>query len=66
MYAYEAGKRAVEEHYQRCHIQAEVELTERPGWYRSRVEIKGRPRKSINLPNHDHLGAVELWFSSPP
>src|SRR5699024_9526787 len=64
MYAYEAGKRAVEEHYQRCHIQAEVELTERPGWYRSRVEIKGRPLISIIIPNKDHIGDLELCLSS--
>ncbi len=64
MYAYEAGKRAVEEHYQRCHIAAEVEMTERPGWYRSRVEIKRRPLISIIIPNKDHIGDLELCLSS--
>ena len=39
-------------------------MTERPGWYRSRVEIKGRPLISIIIPNKDHIGDLELCLSS--
>ena len=63
-YAYEAGRRAVEEHYKRLEIPAEVELTERPGWYRSRVKIQGKPLISIIIPNKDHIGDLELCLSS--
>ena len=41
-YAFEAGRKAVEEHYKRMGIPAKVEMTERPGWYRSRLEIQGK------------------------
>ncbi len=63
-YAYEAGRRAVEEHYERMGIPAEVELTERPGWYRSRVKIQGKPMVSIIIPNKDHTGDLNLCLSS--
>lgn len=63
-YAYEAGKRAVEEHYKRQGIPAEVEMTERPGWYRSRVKIQGKPLVSIIIPNKDHIQDLELCLSS--
>lgn len=63
-YAFEAGKRAIEAHYERAGIQADVELTERPGWYRSHVEIEGKPLISIIIPNKDHIDDLELCISS--
>lgn len=63
-YAYEAGRRAIEEHYERMGIPADVELTERPGWYRSRVEIQGTPLVSMIIPNKDHIDDLELCLSS--
>ena len=54
-YAFEAGRKAVEEHYRRMGIGAEVEMTERPGWYRSRVAIEGNPLISVIIPNKDHV-----------
>lgn len=64
LYAYEAGRRAVEEHYRRQHIEAKVEMTERFGWYRSRVKIQGNPLISIIIPNKDHTEDLELCLSS--
>ena len=64
LYAFEAGKRAIEAHYERMGIRANVELTERPGWYRSHVEIKGEPLISIIIPNKDHIDDLELCVSS--
>ena len=63
-YAFEAGKRAVEAHYERMGIPAEVELTDRPGWYRSHVKIEGEPMISIIIPNKDHMEDLELCVSS--
>ena len=63
-YAFEAGKRAIEAHYERAGIRADVELTERPGWYRSHVEIEGEPLISIIIPNKDHIDDLELCISS--
>lgn len=44
LYAYEAGKRALEAHFKRCQIQAEVENTRDPGFYRTKYKNfpKGR------------------------
>lgn len=63
-YAYEAGKRALEAHYRRMGLPAEVEMTERPGWYRSRVMLQGQPLISIIIPNKDHTKDLELCLSS--
>lgn len=63
-YAFEAGKRAIEAHYRRLGIQAEVEMTEHPGWYRSHVAIVGEPMVSIIIPNKDHIQDLELCISS--
>ena len=69
-YAFEAGRKAVEEHYKRMGIPAKVEMTERPGWYRSRLEIQGNPMISVIIPNKDHTEDLELcflpWQSAPP
>ena len=63
-YAFEAGKKAIEAHYERMGIHADVELTDRPGWYRSHVEITGEPLISIIIPNKDHIDDLELCISS--
>ena len=63
-YAFEAGRKAVEEHYKRMGIPAKVEMTERPGWYRSRLEIQGNPMISVIIPNKDHTEDLELCLSS--
>ena len=58
-YAYEAGCRAIQEHYRRVGIEAEVEMTKHPGWYRSHVKIQGEPLVSILIPNKDHIDDLE-------
>lgn len=63
-YAFEAGKRAVEDHYRRLGIKAEVEMTDRPGWYRSHVAIDGEPMISIIIPNKDHIDDLDLCITS--
>lgn len=63
-YAYEAGRKAVREHYQRLGIDARVEMTERPGWYRSHVKVQGNPLISVIIPNKDHTDDLELCLFS--
>lgn len=63
-YAFEAGRKAVEEHYRRMGIPAEVEMTQRPGWYRSRVKLEGTPLVSVIIPNKDHIEDLELCLTS--
>lgn len=46
-YAYNAGKRAIEEHLARCSDKGWVEETENPGFYKVKYELKGKPLVSI-------------------
>ena len=63
-YAYEAGCRAIQEHYRRVGIEAEVEMTKHPGWYRSHVKIQGEPLVSIIIPNKDHIDDLKRCMDS--
>lgn len=63
-YAYEAGRNAIREHYQRLGIDASVEMTDCPGWYRSYVKIQGNPMISIIIPNKDHVDDLERCLFS--
>lgn len=49
MYAYEAGKRAIESHLERMNINAKVETTEYTGFYSIIYELSSAPRISIVL-----------------
>ncbi len=46
-YAFEAGKRALEDHYKRVNIEACVEHTECPGLFHTRYILKNKPFVSI-------------------
>lgn len=48
-YAYEAGCRALNDHYQRTGIQARAEYTGLPGRYRTRFELKETPKICVLL-----------------
>lgn len=63
-YAFEAGERAVQAHYNRVGIPAKVESTKYMGFYRSRYEISGNPLVSIIIPNKDHIDDLEKCISS--
>ncbi|MBP3489029.1 MAG: glycosyltransferase family 2 protein [Roseburia sp.] len=54
LYAFEAGRRAVEEHYRRLGIPARVENAQFYGMYRTIYEWKEEPLVSIIIPNKDH------------
>lgn len=54
-YAFEAGKRAIEAHYERTGVAAEVCQGEFLGLYRTRFHRSHDPLISIVIPNKDHI-----------
>lgn len=63
-YAFEAGKRAVQAHYHRCGIPAEVLMGPFPGLYRTVYKWKEQPLISILIPNKDHIEDLENCIAS--
>lgn len=63
-YAFEAGKRAIEEHYKRTGIQAEVLQGEFLGLYRTRFIRDHDPLISIIIPNKDHTEDLKRCMDS--
>ena len=54
-YAFSAGQRALQEHFDRCGIPASVALGQYPGLYRTRYMWPEQPLVSILIPNKDHI-----------
>ena len=54
-YAIDAGRKALLDHYRRMGIEAEVEYTGFTVVYRTRFQVKGKPKVSILIPNKDHV-----------
>lgn len=63
-YAFEAGRRAVEAHYERIGMEAAVENTAMLGRYRSRFVVQGQPMVSILIPNKDHVETLQRCLAS--
>ncbi len=63
-YAFEAGKRAIEEHYHRTGIRAEVYQGEFLGLYRTRFLRAYDPLISIIIPNKDHIEDLKRCMDS--
>lgn len=63
-YAFEAGRKAVEAHYERCGIPARVEHSEFYGMYRTFYEWKEEPLVSVLIPNKDHIDDLEKCIRS--
>ena len=64
IYAFHAGRRAVEAHLQRMGIQAEVEETCDLGYYRVKYPVTGSPMVSILIPNKDQLQTLKKCLKS--
>ena len=64
MYAFDAGKRAIEEHLERCHTKGAVEHTKDLGFYRVKYEVCGEPLVSIIIPNKDQSEALKKCLDS--
>lgn len=64
MYAFEAGRKAVEEHYRRVNIPATVEHGQFYGIYRTKYHWKEKPLVSIIIPNKDHIDDLKKCIDS--
>jgi GT2 family glycosyltransferase len=64
MYAFESGKKAIEAHYERAGLKAEVFYGDDLGFYRTKYEIKGNPLISIVIPNKDHTDDLKKCMDS--
>lgn len=63
-YAFEAGARAVTEHYQRLGLPAKAVRGENPGIYRTIWQWEERPLVSVIIPNKDHEKDLETCVRS--
>ncbi|MDY3249780.1 MAG: glycosyltransferase family 2 protein [Candidatus Choladocola sp.] len=63
-YAFDAGRRAIQAHYDRMGIPAEAVDGEYAGIYHSRYEIQGEPLISILIPNKDHIADLRKCIRS--
>lgn len=63
-YAYEAGVRAVQAHYERQGIKATVEQSQHKGIYRTRYILQDEPLVSIVIANKDHVEDLQKCISS--
>ncbi len=63
-YAFEAGKRALQEYYDRHGIEAKVETTSLPGYYRTSYLYRERPLVTIIIPNKDHIEDLDRCVKS--
>ncbi len=64
MYAFEAGLRAVNEHYKRVGIPAHVEHGLKYGMYHTIYEWKEKPLVSVLIPNKDHTEDLDVVIRS--
>lgn len=65
LYAYEAGKKAIEDHLQRQNISATVEMLENPlGYYHVMYDVSDNPCVSILIPNKDHIDDLKTCIDS--
>ena len=64
MYAYEAGKRAIEAHLQRCGERANVSCKKDLGFYRVQYRRNEESLISIIIPNKDHVEDLKKCLSS--
>ena len=64
MYAYEAGKKAIEGHLKRMGVDATVEHLGLWGMYHVKYIIHGEPLVSIIIPNKDHVKDLDLCIRS--
>ncbi|RJV25409.1 glycosyltransferase family 2 protein [Coprococcus sp. AF18-48] len=64
MYAFDAGKRAIEEHLVRCRTKGTVQHTKDLGFYRVKYEVCGEPLVSIIIPNKDQSEALKKCLDS--
>ena len=63
-YAYENGRKAIEEHLQRIRVRGIVRQKEDPGFYRVLYPVQGEPLVSVIIPNKDEKETLERCLTS--
>ena len=63
-YAFEAGTRAIQAHYDRVGIKATVKQTIHKGIYRSKYILQDKPLISIVIPNKDHIDDLDKCITA--
>lgn len=64
MYAFEAGKRAIEAHLARTGVEGTVSHTADLGFYRVSYPVKGEPLVSVIIPNKDEKETLESCINA--
>ena len=64
MYAFEAGKRAIEAHLERTGTKGIVSHTKDLGFYRAQYPVQGQPLVSIIIPNKDEKESLQACLKS--
>lgn len=66
MYCYTSGKKAIESHFKRVGIDANVEMLPRPlyGMYHCKYTVKDHPLVSILIPNYNHKDLLKGCIES--
>ncbi len=64
MYAFDAGKRAIEGNLKRCNVEGTVSHTMDLGFYRVSYAVSGRPLVSIIIPNKDQTDMLKKCLES--
>lgn len=64
MYAFEAGKRAIQDFYDRKGIHAKVDHSQNLGMYKSTYILDTKPLVSIIIPNKDHIDDLSRCINS--
>ena len=64
MYAFEAGKRAIEAHLKRTGTKGEVSHTQDLGFYRVKYPVQGEPLVSVIIPNKDEKETLQTCLES--
>ncbi len=64
LYAFENGKKAVKEHFNRIGVEVEMEDGADIGLYHARHIVQGNPMVSILIPNKDHIEDLDKCLTS--
>lgn len=64
MYAFEAGKNALQSHLDRMKISGQAEMTDNLGYYKVIYNTPGNPLVSIIIPNKDHTDDLKKCIDS--
>ena len=64
MYAFEAGRKAIQAHLDRIGLKGQVSIQKYPGSYRTVYEVDGNSQVSIVIPNKDHIEDLSRCIDS--